>query len=186
MKDLKGTEISLGPITKEESDLLTAITRMIAAENVLEFGYFRGASAKAFLSAMPLTAKIISLDILDRSEYKLSDNRLTLLQADMTNFDTYILPENLDIVFFDASHNLEDNQKAFELIKDKLSTTLIIIHDTGYWDTSLYTNIPWDLSGIVPHRPDEIQFVEWLKTKGYNAINFSTIKEFRCGLTVLQ
>lgn len=187
MKDLQGNEINLGPVTPEEANLLTAITRMIAAKNVLEFGYYNGTSAKAFLDGMKEDGKVISIDILDRSEHRLNDQRLNLIKADMTNFDTTILPTFVDIIFFDASHSLEDNIAAFRRIPNKYKGQLIIVHDTGFWDTNNYTDIPLNLpKGIVSHRPEEQQFIVWLKEFGYEAITFSTTKEFRCGLTVLQ
>jgi hypothetical protein len=65
-----------------------------------------------------------------------------------------------------------------------------VIHDTGYWDTSKYTDLPdfvTERGRIVPQRRDEIMFADWLEeTYGYGRIDFSTTKEFRCGLTVLK
>lgn len=186
MKDLRGNEIKLGPVTPEEANLLTAITRMVAAQHIVEFGYYNGTSAKAFLDGMNADGRVISLDILDRKP--LDDNRLTLVKADMTNFDSNILPNEIDIVLFDASHRLDDNIKAYKAIEEHLtSDSIIIVHDTGLWDTTLYTDIPFTyISRYMLHRPDEVAFVEWLKKIGYNAIDFNTTTEFRCGLTVLQ
>lgn len=186
MKDLNNNEIQLGPVTPEEAELLTSITRMINAHHILEFGYYTGTSARAFLKGMK-EGMLVSIDILDRSEFKVDDSRHVLIKTDMTKFDPSGLPFPLDIVFFDASHSLEDNVRALKIIEDRLTIdSLIIVHDTGYWDTSMYTDVPWGLKGIVPHRPEEKQFVWFLKDLGYDAINLGTIKEFRCGLTVLQ
>jgi hypothetical protein len=189
MKDLLGNEINLGPVTIEESNLLTTLTRMVNAKNILEFGYQTGISARAFLNGMK-AGRLISLDIEDRSEHKILDDRLTLIKADMTEFNTDILSEELDIVFFDASHICGDNIDAYNRISFHLAPEcLIIVHDTGYWDTSKYTDLPFELKntdGIVSHRREELNFVHYLRTQGYEAINLGTHTEFRCGLTILQ
>lgn len=106
----------------------------------------------------------------------------------------------IDIVFLDASHDLEVNRKTFLRILPCLSdSSLLIIHDTGLWNKEFFTEVhqafaksgqvgKWLDSERFAHQPDERFFVEWIikEFPDFRAIFFHSDTCLRHGLTVLQ
>lgn len=127
-------------------------------------------------------AKLTSYDNTVTSS-NITDKRFTFKNKSQTDIEE----ENIDFIFFDASHDLDLNIETFN--KLKLSENAIIaIHDTGLWDKMLMdTGGQWIGNGYA-HRPDEIRFVQWIKENypEYQVINFHTLKETRHGITLLQ
>lgn len=187
MKDLKDNEIILGPTPEVELDLLSAIIAQVKPTTILEFGHQTGSSAKAILKVIDESQHLYSFD--NSCDTSIVDSRFSFFKLAQQDYNHELVNKLIDFVYIDASHDLDLNKETFKKIYPHLSSeAIIVVHDTGYWNTELYKDIPFKLDkGIVAHRPDEIAFTEWLWSEyGLYKILFSTTKEFRCGLTVLQ
>ena len=94
-----------------------------------------------------------------------------------------------DIVFYDASHNLNDNQKTFLALPQPKT---ILIHDTGTWAEEYMTDMHRNFKGGIMnekglvHQPAEVEFANWLEGLGYSRIDFHSENTLRHGITVLQ
>lgn len=183
--------VPLGPVLPEEAALLSALTRMVAAHTVVEFGYGGGTSARAFLEALPPSGMLYSFDPNGGSVQ--NDTRHRLIVRPMQDFSAaYVDHRTVDVVFFDADHVLESNTAAWERVAPSLAPdALVLVHDTGYWPQNLWPDAPdfgfVDDEGRRWHRPDEVNFVGWLRIfAGYRAISLCSSREIRHGLSVLQ
>ena len=189
--DPKPQEVHLGPIMLPEQYLLSAIAELVDPKVIVEFGFYNGTSTRCFLEHSDVDLKIYSYDTLDRTEFKPNDSRLTLYQKDMKDFaGEDIKNQNIDIVFFDASHALEDSMIAYEKILPYLTKdSLIIVHDTGYYKEEIFNPdilIKIVKDGLVYHCPDERVFVQTLKDNGYMLINFTCTSKIRHGISILR
>lgn len=186
--------IHLGPVMKSEEQLLGAICNLIDPKVIVEFGFYNGTSAKAMLESCDWDTKMYSYDILDRKEIaKIVDIRHTFIQKDMKLFEASdISNQNIDLVFFDASHELNDTIVAYERIKPLLTPkSIILVHDTGAYREEVFNPSQLDYikkveNSIVYHCPDEHIFIQKLKDQGYNVINFTCLSKIRHGIAVLQ
>jgi predicted O-methyltransferase YrrM len=172
--------MELGPVQNEDVLLLQAVIKMTCPVQLVELGYLNGFSTQKILEAMRDDACLTSYDntIQDSS---ITDKRFTFKNKSQTEVNE----QNIDFIFFDASHDFEINKKTFENL-DLADKAIIAVHDTGLWDKMILdTGGHWVGNGYA-HRPDEIKFVDWLKGKGYNSIDFHTLKETRHGMTLLQ
>jgi predicted O-methyltransferase YrrM len=182
------TKPQLGPVTPEEAALLTALTRMVAASVVVEFGYGRGASAAAFLEGLPPSGLLVSFD--PAGGRVQNDDRHRLLTVSMVDFTPTLVGRPVDLLFFDADHVLSTSQTAWERAAGALAPdALVVVHDTGFWPVDLWPDAP-DL-GVVDngrrwHRPDEVEFVAWLRGRGFEGVDLCSSRELRMGLTILR
>lgn len=180
--------VVLGPVVEEEGNVLTALVRMISADTVVEFGHQTGASARAILNGLKATGKLYSYDT--SSIRLIPDQRFVFVHKDMAhNTPTDYDNRKVDFVFFDGAHNLQVNMNALQALLPSLTEDAIIaIHDTGYWDISVFDNkdFGYEKDGKRYHQPDEIKFVETLQKDGWNVITLRTGKELRHGLTIAQ
>lgn len=178
----------LGPLLKEDAELLQSIIRMTDPKVVIEFGTHRGTSARAMLDVLDQDAKLISYDNTIGDSIAIHDSRFTFKPKSQDEFEPV---ENVDFVFLDASHEITRNKSTFEQVLPCLKEGAIIaIHDTGVWAENW-----WNFhrghktkNGHWAHCPDEIEFVEWLKTihPEFNQIHLHSLSKVRHGITLLQ
>ena len=177
--------IELGKIQDEDVLLLQAIIKMTCPSKLVELGYLNGYSTRKFLEVMRPDAKLISYDNTVRNS-NIVDSRFTFKNLSQTDYEE----EDVDFIFFDASHNFELNIETLKKVENTLNNGAIIaVHDTGLWNEMVMDTIEgyWIENGYA-HRPDERKFVAWIKDhyKDYQIINFHTLKELRHGITLLQ
>lgn len=170
----------LGPIQDEDVLLLQAVIKMTCPVQLVELGYLNGFSTTKMLEVMHSDAKLTSYDN-SLHDSAIKDERFIFKNKSQTECDE----KQIDFIFFDASHDFEINVETFNKL-DLADKAIIAVHDTGLWNEMVMdTGGHWIGEGYA-HRPGERQFVEWLKEKGYNAIDFHTLKETRHGMTLLQ
>jgi hypothetical protein len=152
-------------------------------------------------------AVLYSFDIADASpQYAQTiaerDNRLRFKQKSQDALTAEDIDgREIDFAFFDASHDLEINQRTFAGIESLLARRAIIaVHDTGAWSAesvqlSLKAGIysrenpsHWVSPDEFAHRPDERRFVNWVaETRpDFNQIHLHSATTLRHGLTLLQ
>ena len=181
-------ETAIGPVQRDEALLLYAITRVIRPRRVLEFGTYRGHSAKAFLEGG--AEHVTTVDITPQIDPALFlfvyGKRLEIIVGSMTDFAS---DKRYDLIFFDASHCLELNQRTW-INLDYPKT--ILVHDTGTWAMSHMTEKHREFRGGILtaqgmiHQPAEVKFVEWLQYAGYDRVDFHSENTLRHGITILQ
>lgn len=172
--------MKLGPVQDEDVLLLQAVIKMTCPVQIVELGYLNGYSTKKMLDVMRNDAQLTSYDNTIQSS-PIVDERFTFKNKSQTECDE----KNIDFIFFDASHDFEINKETFNRL-DFTDNAIIAVHDTGLWNGMILDTGGYWIGNGYAHRPGEIMFVEWLKEKGYNAINFHTLKETRHGMTLLQ
>lgn len=170
----------LGPIQDEDVLLLQAVIKMTCPLQLVELGYLNGYSTQKILDVMRDDAKLTSYDNTVSSS-AITDNRFTFKHQSQTE----VSEKDIDFIFFDASHDFQINKKTFEKL-NLAENAIIAIHDTGLWNKMVMDTGGFWIGEGYAHRPGERDFVWWLKQKGYNAINFHTLRETRHGMTLLQ
>lgn len=188
----------LGPVLPEEAAVLTGLAKMMAPATVVQFGYLGGDSARAFLEGMPKESAMYSFDIHPRQP--LDDPRHVLHIKNMTEVETVdFRARSIDILFFDASHLFEDNVEAWKRVETYMSVgSLVILHDTGWWNTELMPP-EWptlmadagyvteeEKNGLIAHCPGEQRFSAYLIGRQWRALLLNPTHVLRHGLTVLQ
>lgn len=201
-----GEKAPLGPIQREEALLLFSLVRVVRPRTVLELGFRQGDSALNFLEALPPDSTLISVDCSDAGA-----EAVRMLSKRFPNFkfvevsQEALRPEDfggqaLDMVFFDASHVTELNQKTFEILLPYLSeTALVAVHDTGVWKKSVMTRLHREYAGKVAdgvwldeetysHQAGERAFVNWIAERypEFGAVHLHSERTIRNGLTILQ
>lgn len=177
----------LGPITKEDGDFLKAIIMLTTPKTVVEFGYFMGDSARAILSVLDNEATLHSFD--NQKDTDIEDRRFIFHKKSQEEISDI---KDIDLVFLDASHNLELNKKTFDYLKDNMSEKgIIIVHDTGSWVGGNIFNISWgkpDKKGNWIHQPGEVDFVNYVLNEypNWQQIHLHSNREVRHGMTLLQ
>jgi len=172
--------MELGPIQDCDVLLLQAVIKMTCPIQLVELGYLNGYSTRKILEAMRPDAKLTSYDSTVHGS-NIIDERFTFKNQSQTE----VSEQDIDFIFFDASHDLEINKETWNNL-NLTENAIIAIHDTGLWDKMVMdTGGHWIDNGYA-HRPDERAFVNWLIEKDYQAINFHTLKETRHGITLLQ
>lgn len=167
----------LGPIQPEDKDLIQAIIKMTCPKVVVEFGTQTGVSSQAMLDV--LNGTLYSFDPI--KQHKLAHPNFIFVQKPQEHYD---LKVPVDLVFFDGSHNLESNLRAYELIEPFLTPqALILVHDTGLWKEPWVQNGGYSNEEGFLHQPDERKFVNMLNL---NKIHLHTFEEVRHGMTILQ
>jgi len=105
-------EDAIGPLQQSEALLLFAIVRTTAPKTIVEFGFLNGHSSWNFLKAGSEDMRLFSYDISDDSRKIAAgeisrDRRFKFVFKSQTEFHAEdIEHRKIDIVFFDASHNL--------------------------------------------------------------------------------
>ena len=179
--------VILGPLLKEDAAVLQGIIRATSPKTLVEFGYFRGDSARAMLSVMEDDAILHSYD--NTQSPNISDTRFRFHHESQDAIEGI---QNIDFVFLDASHDLELNKKTFLKIKDCMSPKAILaIHDTGTWIGGNIFNAEMGMAnakGEWIHCPDEIRFVNWLADEfpQWHQIHLHSSRSVRHGITILQ
>jgi predicted O-methyltransferase YrrM len=198
-------ESASGPLQRDEALMLHALVRVLRPKVVVEFGFLGGHSALNFLTALPPGSRLYSFDIDAGSEAAAlrffggrDDFRFRRKsQADITATDVDGGP--IDLVFLDASHDLELNRQTFERLQDLLSEdAVVVVHDTGTWSPPHMTRLHRDYASAEPgwwvseeeyaHQPDEREFVNWVREAHprFAQVNLHTRRALRHGMTVLQ
>jgi hypothetical protein len=193
-------EYPAGPIQRDEALLLYALVKTVDPKTMVEFGFLAGHSALNFLKAMSQDARLYSYDISDMSKVLSSnfrDPRFKFFFKSQTDFEPSDVDNRpVDLVLFDASHDLSLNIATFHKIKDCLNEkALIMVHDTGIWHINpkgFQSPEGYFLGGLPDlgyiHRPGERRFVNYIRENlpDFDQIHLHSTSKFRHGLTVLQ
>jgi hypothetical protein len=197
---------SIGPLQQPEALLLYSIVKTTLPQTIVEFGFFHGHSAFNFLQAMPEHARLYSYEISDESAERAAkefprDGRFKFIHKSQTDFcPTDIDSRKIDLVFFDAAHDLKLNQQTFELIYPYLSAEAILcIHDTGLWNKEHFLEVHsnfvrsdsgknWVDKSSYAHQNEERMFVNWILDTypAFQAVHFHSMQTLRHGLSILQ
>lgn len=175
--------VNLGPIQEEDVLLLQAVIRMTCPSKLVELGHLNGFSTKKILDVMRPDATLVSYDN-STNAYSI-DPRFKFKKLSQTDYEE----DNIDFIFFDASHDLELNKETFTKVYKTLNEGAIVaIHDTGLWNELLMETGGYWIGNGYAHRPDERKFINWIKEEypDMQIINFHTLKETRHGMTLLQ
>jgi len=196
----------IGPLQQSEALLLFALVKVTVPRTILEFGFLHGLSAYNFLRALPEDALLFSYDV-DKHAEKIAlcqfpnDRRFNFLRKSQSEFvHSDIGGKLVDLVFFDASHDLTTNQKTFDAIQTALSeSSIVCIHDTGAWNQNFFTAAQHDfvkqtgpecwLNGsLYLHRMDERRFVNWILATypRFQAVHLHSTRTLRHGMSILQ
>jgi len=198
-------EEAMGPLQRSEALFLYAIVQVIRPRLMVEFGFNEGHSAINFLKAGGPNMTLHSYDISPQAQ-----EIAKKFQQDYSNFkfhfksQTDFTPQDIghsqvDLVFIDASHNLQLNQQTWNALEVSLaSNAMIIVHDTGTWNREHFRPANhwftetqprnWITGNEFAHQPEERRFVNWIveKGSGFVAIHFHSLNVLRHGITVLQ
>jgi len=198
-------EEALGPIQQSEALLLYSMARVCRPRVVVEFGFHNGDSARNFLAAMPPSSVLHSYDVAEDARTRAAEIARShpnfqfhhKSQADFTRAD--VGDEPVDLVFFDASHDLALNQATWKAVSPALrARALVVVHDTGTWHRSHFLPVheelartgdgSWLNADEYQHRVEEREFVNWLVQShdDVSAVHFHSTNTLRHGLTVLQ
>lgn len=187
MRNHLGEEIKLGPTPQVELDVIKSLIKMCKPKTIVEIGHLHGHSAREFLSVMDKNQKLYSFD--PTVDSSITDERFVFYKTAQEDYNPNMVPEGIDLIFIDGSHDIQKNIKMFEKLNLN-DEAIIVVHDTGAWDIKVISDIPNEFNmrvgDLVFHRPDEVVFVNYLEKQGFHSINLNTTKEFRCGLTILQ
>jgi predicted O-methyltransferase YrrM len=191
-----------GPLQRDEALLLHALVRVIRPRTVVELGFFQGHSAFNFLRALDADARLYSFDVepacaASASQQFGHDPRFTFRLRSQTELTSADIDERpADFVFFDAAHELDLNQTAFQRLLPLMSPDAILaVHDTGTVPRALFPPWHWLLresenwvEDEYEHQPDERAFVNWIleRHSEFAQIHLHSRRTVRCGLTLLQ
>jgi predicted O-methyltransferase YrrM len=195
----------IGPVQRDEALFLYALIKVIRPSVVAEIGFLAGQSAFNFLQALDDGAMLYSFDISEKSEAiaadafgDRSDFRFRRRSQDeITSAD--VDGRLVDLVFLDASHDLELNQRTFAQLLPLLAPRAIVaVHDTGTWAVdrmlpshrSVTATEPhgWLSSSEFQHRREERLFMNWIAEEHpeFAQLHLHTLSTLRHGLTLLQ
>ncbi len=198
-------EDACGPIQRDEALLLFALVRVLRPRVVVEFGFHRGHSALNFLLALPPDGEIHSYDVTESAEQVASR-----LFAGTAKFhyhhksqESFTLADvggkEIDLVFFDAAHDLSLNVATFEKLRPCLAPRAVLaVHDTGTWRRThmRHEHLAW--AADRPHGwlsaeeyapwDEERRFVNWLRDthSELSQLHLHSDRTLRHGLTLLQ
>lgn len=198
-------DTAMGPLQRDEALLLLGVTRTIAPRTVVEFGFFKGHSAFSFLQAIDDDALLASYDVDNGAARQARRSfggrkNFRFLHKSQTDFDPADIDNRpIDLVFFDAAHEIDLNQATWRQLLPALAPDAIVaIHDTGLWGREHFLPIhekfaanepgAWVDSERFAHQPGEREFVNWLLSSypNFAALHFHTTRRLRHGLTLLQ
>lgn len=198
-------EDAMGPIQRSEALLLYSVVLVTQPRLIVEFGFNVGDSAWNFLQAAGPRAVLHSYDISDYSREAASkrfigESRFTYHGKSQTDFDPAdINNQKIDLVFFDAAHDLALNQETWKKVLPHLSASaLVAIHDTGTWNRDHLREVHstfiakengvWLNEQEYAHQIDERRFVNWIVDQhpSFSAVHFHSLNVVRHGLTIMQ
>jgi predicted O-methyltransferase YrrM len=196
---------AIGPLQQDEAVALFGLVRALRPRTVVEFGFFHGHSAFNFLMALEADALLASYDVDDGSRDRAAREFpqrpgfrfFHKSQEDFHPDDVDGRP--LDLVFFDAAHFLDLNQRTFERVRPHLAPgAWIAIHDTGVWSPEHLEPVHEEFIATMPiertregrivHQPGEREFVRWILEHfpEFQALHLHSCRTLRHGLTFLQ
>jgi predicted O-methyltransferase YrrM len=197
----------IGPIQRDEALLLYALTRVLRPRVIVEIGFLYGRSALNFLQAMPKGARLHSFDISEEAEeiartlFAGAPN-FTFHRTSQTDIEpAHVGGEPVDLVFLDAAHDLELNQRTWERLQKMLGArATIVVHDTGTWSrehmfgqhaayaATAGTEVEWLSDHEYQQQREERLFVNWiLETHpDFGMVHLHTTDTLRHGLTLVQ
>jgi hypothetical protein len=185
-------------LQKDEALCLYSLVKMTNPKVIVEFGFFRGFSAKNFLASMANDCILYSYDPDPKSRpfvQRIKDKRFKFVFKKGEEFSPVdIKHKPIDFVLIDAEHNLRSNVRIFNKIKGFLTpNSVIAVHDTGLYYRE-FKSETWTVPGgyLVGkgyvHQPEERVFVNYLKFAypAYQQIHLHSTRVGRMGLTILQ
>ena len=193
-------DYTLGPVQQDEALFLYGLAKMVRPQIVLEIGCLIGQSLRVWINAgVPF---IYAVDAVISDEVKelrrgQGSNGMLCIEQDMKQPIDFVrgIP---DLVFVDASHNLEDNKAVVNNLLPVLKPgALVIFHDTGHWHTKDMTPERMDFierfggyqstRGEWVHHPGEKETIEWVKNNTpWQRVDLWTTEVARYGLTLFQ
>ncbi|MFL5886427.1 MAG: O-methyltransferase [Thermoleophilaceae bacterium] len=196
------SETPHGPVQRDEALLLYSLVRVIRPRTIVEIGFQYGRSSLNFLKALDDDGRLYSFDVDPecerRAREKFGDDprfAFRLCSQDAITSD-YIDGRQADLVFLDASHDLELNQRTFERLLPLISDRgIVAVHDTGTVPRELVPSGHWWLESeqgwVGDERevlPDERTFVNWIveQNAGFAEIHLHSQRTLRLGLTLIQ
>lgn len=198
---------TLGPIQRDEALFLYGLCKMVRPKIVLEIGCLIGQSLRVWINAdVPY---IYAVDCIISDEVKrlqrgfnidsrYTHDRMLCFEQDMKEPIDFVrgIP---DLVFIDASHEVEDNIVVVKNLVNVLgSGALVIFHDTGHWKQSdIIPERQWFLDSYGgtwdeelqawAHCPEEKETIKWIsENTTWQRVDLWTTVVARCGLTVFQ
>ena len=198
-------EDAVGSVQRDEALLLFALIRVLRPEVVVELGFLGGQGAFNLLQALTPGATLYCFDISEASEAIAREafGRFDNLRFRRLSQDE-IAPEHVDgrpvdLVFLDASHDLELNKRTLDRLVPLLSHDgVIAIHDTGAWARSAFgplhqaiareTPHLWATPDLFEHQRGERAFVNWIldARPELAQIHLHSRRTVRHGMTLLQ
>lgn len=196
---------TIGPLQNDEALLLFALVKTVTPKVIVEFGFHKGHSAFNFLQAVDTNTRLYSFDVDPMSKSIAEDAfysfpNFRYFHKSQTEFDPSDVDDQLiDLVFFDAAHELEMNQETWRLVEPQLAANAsILVHDTGNWCRKDFKPVHQILADASPddwlnedefqHQKEEREFVNWIVTEypDYAMVHFHSLQRIRHGLTLLQ
>jgi predicted O-methyltransferase YrrM len=196
------SETAHGPLQRDEALFLYSLVRVIRPQTIVEIGFLQGHSALNFLKALDDDGRVYTFDIdercLARAEQRFGDEpRLVFRlrsQDALTSED--IDGRKADLVFLDASHDLDLNRKTFERLLPLMTDRAILaVHDTGTVPRDVVPEGHWwlqtDAGWVGDERevlPEEREFVNWILDShpDFAEIHLHSRRTLRLGLTLVQ
>lgn len=184
-KDYNDT--ALGPILRSDAALLGAIMNYVRPEVVVEYGSLDGHSASVLARFAKVVYCVEADNIRPGLHHTVEANpNVVIVNASMRD---WLPPPGtvVDVGYFDASHDLEDNISAYAKLNQYLSPhALLLCHDTDTW-------VKHPSQGHIDFQPTrdkavdgERKWVEWMRDRGWDRVAFGCKTAFRHGLTILQ
>ena len=214
LKYFPGDEIVVGPIQLSEAILLSGLVRTTRPKMILELGFSTGDSASILLGSCFPDCILTSVDIYPCDSIHLfrgGDSKCPfLIDHFAPNFiywdkgqESVPLNGSYDIVFFDASHNLDTNIATWNRLQSNHAFSpncIVIVHDTGIHiknknNEAFYIgdyNTPILKSNKVPegfaHQIDEIRFVQYVTENFpvWTRVDLMSHNTWRHGISILQ
>jgi predicted O-methyltransferase YrrM len=198
-------EDAVGSVQRDEALLLFGLVRVLRPQVVVELGFLGGQGAFNLLQALAPGATLYCFDISEASEAIAREafGRFENLRFRRLSQDE-IAPEHLDgraidLVFLDASHDLELNKRTLDRLVPMLSRDgIIAVHDTGAWARPTFGPLHrgiahesphlWATAELFEHQREERAFVNWvLEARPELAqIHLHSRHTVRHGMTLLQ
>jgi hypothetical protein len=197
----------------DDLGVLFGIIKETRPKTIVEIGFFHGDGTRAMLSAKDSDASIFSFDPWAGA----ADGAKALLKlapdGDFHFFNKYaqnitredVKNQPVDFVFFDAGHELKDNQAIWASLQNVLADNCVIaVHDTGAWSKKFLdehkvpADSPWRAGEVRGHgedqyylhinQRDERSFINWIHEAypDYEMINLHSLRYMRNGITLLQ
>lgn len=198
-------EEACGPIQRDEALLFFALVRVLRPRVVVELGFHRGHSALNFLLALPPDGELHSYDV-SESAAKIASRlfggaaRFHYHHKSQESFTPAdVSGKEIDLVLFDAAHDLALNVATFEKLRACLAPGAVLaVHDTGTWRRACMRpeHLAWaterpsgwlSTDDYIPWN-DERRFVNWLRDNHPELaqLHLHSDRTLRHGLTLLQ